>query len=44
MELEVTDGQFTEKGVITDILPVTAMLPKEFQNTFQPTNRNQRSR
>jgi hypothetical protein len=34
------DGQFTEKGVITDILPVTAMLPKEFQNTFQPTNRN----
>ena len=41
LELYVSDGQFTEKGVITDILPVTAMLPQEFQNTFQPTNRNQ---
>lgn len=41
MRLEVSDGQFTEEGVITDILPVTATLPKEFQNTFQPANRNQ---
>jgi multidrug resistance efflux pump len=41
MELTVTDGQHTEHGIVTDILPVTDTLPKEFQNTFQPSNRNQ---
>ena len=41
LRLQVSDGQFTENGVVKDILPVTATLPQEFQNTFQPTNRNQ---
>jgi multidrug resistance efflux pump len=41
MKLSVTDGQHTESGVVTDILPVTDTLPKEFQNTFQPSDRNQ---
>lgn len=41
MRLEVTDGRHTAGGVITEILPVTATLPKEFQNTFQPQDRNQ---
>ncbi len=41
MKLSVTDGQHTEQGVVTDILPVTDTLPKEFQNTFQPSDRNQ---
>ncbi len=41
MKLSVTDGQHTEKGVVTDILPVTDTLPKEFQNTFQPSDRSQ---
>lgn len=41
MELKVTDGQHTEKGVVTEILPLTDALPKEFQNTFQPSDRNQ---
>lgn len=41
MKLNVTDGQLTENGVLSEILPVTATLPKEFQNTFQPSDRNQ---
>ena len=41
MQVRVTDGQRTEAGVISEILPVTATLPKEFQNTFQPSDRNQ---
>ena len=41
MKLSVTDGQHTESGVVTDILPVTDTLPKEFQNTFQPSDRSQ---
>jgi multidrug resistance efflux pump len=41
MKLTVTDGQHTERGFVTDILPVTDALPKEFQNTFQPSDRNQ---
>jgi multidrug resistance efflux pump len=41
MKLTVTDGQHTERGVVTEILPVTDALPKEFQNTFQPSDRNQ---
>ena len=41
MKLSVTDGQHTSVGVVTDILPVTETLPKEFQNTFQPSDRNQ---
>lgn len=41
MELEVTDGKQRAHGVISEILPVTDTLPKEFQNTFQPSDRNQ---
>ena len=41
MRLDVTDGRHSEPGVVSEILPLTAMLPKEFQNTFQPTDRNQ---
>lgn len=41
MKLNVTDGQHAETGVISEILPLTAALPKEFQNTFQPSDRNQ---
>jgi multidrug resistance efflux pump len=41
MKLKVTDGQHTEDGVVAEILPLTDTLPKEFQNTFQPSNRNQ---
>ena len=41
MQMRVTDGQHTENGVVSEILPVTASLPKEFQNTFQPSDRNQ---
>jgi multidrug resistance efflux pump len=44
MRLTVTDGQHTEDGVITEILPLTDTLPKEFQNTFQPSDRNQLAR
>ena len=41
MKLEVTDGQNTTTGVILEILPVTDALPKEFQNTYKPSDRNQ---
>lgn len=41
MKVNVSDGKHTVGGELTDILPVTADLPKEFQNTFQPQNRNQ---
>lgn len=41
MKLQVTDGQHTDSGVIAEILPVTDTLPKEFQNTFQPSDRSQ---
>jgi len=41
MKLSVTDGQHTDVGVVSEILPVTDTLPKEFQNTFQPSDRNQ---
>ena len=41
MKLKVTDGQNTMTGIIDEILPVTDTLPKEFQNTFQPSDRNQ---
>ena len=41
MEMRVTDGQRTADGKIAEILPVTDALPKEFQNTFQPSDRNQ---
>ena len=41
MELRLTDGRDVADGFITEILPVTDTLPKEFQNTFKPSDRNQ---
>ncbi len=41
MELRLTDGRDVADGVIVEILPVTDTLPKEFQNTFKPSDRNQ---
>jgi hypothetical protein len=41
MTLTVTDGQHTESGVTCEILPVTDTLPREFQNTFKRSDRNQ---
>ena len=41
MELRLTDGRDMADGFIAEILPVTDTLPKEFQNTFQPQDRNQ---
>lgn len=41
LRVSVTDGQRTTMGTVVEILPVTATLPREFQNTFQPTDRNQ---
>ena len=44
MEVSVTSGRTTATGVITQILPVTGALPKEFQNTFKPRDRSQLAR
>ena len=41
MEVSVTDGRDTATGVVSEILPVTDTLPKEFQNTFTPSDRSQ---
>jgi multidrug resistance efflux pump len=41
MEVSVTDGRDTATGVVSEILPVTDTLPKEFQNTFKPSDRSQ---
>jgi multidrug resistance efflux pump len=41
MEVHVTDGRDSTTGVITEILSVTDTLPREFQNTFKPSDRNQ---
>ena len=41
MSVLVSDGRDSAKGTISEILPVTDSLPKEFQNTFKPKDRNQ---
>jgi multidrug resistance efflux pump len=41
MAVGLTDGRDVADGVIVEILPVTDTLPKEFQNTFKPSDRNQ---
>ncbi len=41
MELKVSDGQHTMAGVIKEVLAVTSLLPKEFQNAFQQSGRSQ---
>jgi len=42
--VKVKSGRLSTTGVITDILPVTAALPKEFQNSFKPRDRSQLAR
>jgi multidrug resistance efflux pump len=44
MKVSVTSGRNTATGVITQILPFTDALPKEFQNTFKPQDRSQLAR
>ncbi|MCW2309106.1 HlyD family secretion protein [Rhodobium gokarnense] len=44
MEVTVSSGRHRSDGVITDILPVSDALPREFQNTFKPRDRNQLAR
>ena len=41
MEVTVSSGRYRDDGVITEILPVSDALPLEFQNTFEPRERNQ---
>lgn len=43
-KIQVKSGRLSAVGVITDILPVTAALPKEFQNSFKPSDRSQLAR
>lgn len=40
-EVAVSDGRHEVTGIISEILPITAALPSEFQNTFKPRDRNQ---
>jgi multidrug resistance efflux pump len=41
MNVQISDGRDIANGVVSEILPVTDTLPKEFQNTFKPSDRNQ---
>lgn len=41
MKVHVSDGREHADGVVSEILHVTDTLPKEFQNTFKPSDRNQ---
>ena len=41
MRVRVVGGRRSALGVISEILPVSDALPKEFQNTFRPQDRNQ---
>jgi len=43
-QVKVKSGRLSATGIITDILPVTAALPKEFQNSFKPRDRSQLAR
>ena len=43
-QVKVKSGRLSATGVITDILPVTVALPKEFQNSFTPRDRSQLAR
>jgi len=43
-KVQVSSGRLSAVGVITDILPVTDALPKEFQNNFRPRDRSQLAR
>jgi multidrug resistance efflux pump len=39
-KVSVSNGHVAVKGVLTELLPVTDALAKEFQNTFKPTDRS----
>lgn len=41
MDVVVSDGRQQVKGILSEMLPVTDALPKEFQNTFKPRDRSQ---
>ncbi|MCO1336254.1 hypothetical protein MO867_18135 [Microbulbifer sp. OS29] len=41
MEVLIAGGRFKDKGVLIEMIPLSAALPQEFQNTFKPTSRNQ---
>jgi len=43
-KVHIDGGRLSAVGVITDILPVTDALPKEFQNSFKPRDRSQLAR
>lgn len=40
-KVTISDGRHSVAGVLSELLPVTDTLAKEFQNTFKPTDRNQ---
>ncbi len=42
--VKIQSGRVSATGVITEILPVTGALPKEFQNSFKPRDRSQLAR
>ncbi|WP_319529887.1 HlyD family efflux transporter periplasmic adaptor subunit [uncultured Cohaesibacter sp.] len=44
MEVMVSSGRSSEAGVIDAILPVSDMLPQEFQSNFKPRERSQLAR
>ncbi|WP_444939263.1 HlyD family secretion protein [Microbulbifer sp. JMSA002] len=41
MVVTVKSGRYKDKGVISELLPISDQLPEEFQNTFKPQERNQ---
>ncbi|GAB2897770.1 HlyD family secretion protein [Microbulbifer echini] len=41
MVVTLKSGRYKDKGVISELLPLSAQLPEEFQNTFKPQERNQ---
>jgi len=41
MSVVISAGRESARGVISEILSVTDALPKEFQHTFKPSDRNQ---
>lgn len=43
-KVTLSSGQMTTEGIVEEILPVSDALPKEFQNTFKPAERNQLAR
>ena len=40
MRVRISNGRASFSGAIIEILPVSEALPKEFQNTFKPRDRN----